>query len=78
VGWSATEPIRLVIATALRKLPDLGGRLTYEHLRSHEDPALWIADAVAWCHGAGKDWRRRVAPLVKEVIDVTGDIHPGH
>jgi hypothetical protein len=26
--------------------------------------ALWVSDAVAWCHGAGGDWLRRIAPLV--------------
>jgi hypothetical protein len=42
----------------------------YEHLRSHEDPALWIPDVLAWCHGAGGDWRRRIAPLVRTTVDV--------
>ncbi|MFJ6670293.1 hypothetical protein ACIQMJ_04195 [Actinosynnema sp. NPDC091369] len=42
----------------------------YEHLSSHGDPALWVPDAIAWCHGAGGEWRKRVAPLVEEVIDI--------
>jgi hypothetical protein len=41
-----------------------------EHLRSHEDPALWIPDVLAWCYGAGGDWRRRIAPAVRATIDV--------
>ncbi|HEV2781473.1 MAG TPA: hypothetical protein VGX25_18990 [Actinophytocola sp.] len=44
--------------------------VTYEHLQSHEDPALWVADAVAWCHGAGGDWRRRIGPMVESVVDL--------
>src|SRR2546425_7367379 len=32
--------------------------LSYEHLRPAEDPILWVSDAVAWCYGAGGDWRR--------------------
>jgi hypothetical protein len=44
--------------------------LTYEHLTSHCDPLMWIADVVGWCHGAGGDWKRRVLPLVSTVIEV--------
>ncbi|CAM3450824.1 hypothetical protein KIPE111705_09375 [Kibdelosporangium persicum] len=43
--------------------------LMYEHLPSSSEPGTWIADAVAWCHGAGGDWRRRVDPLVEHVFD---------
>jgi hypothetical protein len=42
----------------------------YEHLSSHGDPALWVPDAIAWCHGAGGEWRKRVAPLVEAVTDI--------
>jgi hypothetical protein len=38
--------------------------LAYEHIHASGEPALWISDAVAWCHGAGGDWLRRIAPLV--------------
>lgn len=38
--------------------------LAYEHIQASGEPALWISDAVAWCHGAGGDWPRRIAPLV--------------
>jgi hypothetical protein len=44
--------------------------VTYEHMSSHEEPILWIADAVAWCYGAGGDWWRRVKPIVELVTDV--------
>lgn len=44
--------------------------ITYEHMRSHEEPALWVADAVAWCYGAGGDWRRRVDPIVESATDL--------
>lgn len=40
---------------------------TYEHLRPHEEPLLWVADAVAWAHGAGGDWHRRSATMVSVV-----------
>ena len=44
--------------------------VAYEHLRSHQEPVLWAADAIAWCYGAGGDWRRRVQPVVEAVTDV--------
>jgi hypothetical protein len=47
----------------LGKRPSDAG-LTYEHLRPHEDPLLWLPDAIAWCVGAGEDWRRRIQPLL--------------
>lgn len=55
-----------VIDAALRKHGT--GELIYRHLRPHEEPVLWAADAIAWAVGAGGDWRRRVEPLVEELI----------
>jgi hypothetical protein len=51
----------------------LGGRpsetgVTYEHRDSTSTPLLWVPDAVAWCYGAGGDWRRRVQPGIAAVI----------
>lgn len=58
---------RRVIAAACR--PD-HAELRYEHLRPHEEPLLWLADAVAWAYGAGSDWRRRVLPLVETATEL--------
>ncbi|MFD9706012.1 hypothetical protein [Lentzea sp. NPDC059081] len=58
---------RLLIGTRT-KAHDAG--LVYEHIHSSAEPALWISDAVAWCHGAGGDWKRRIAPVVGSVIDL--------
>jgi hypothetical protein len=44
--------------------------MAYLHLQRYEEPALWIPDAVAWCYGAGREWRMRVGPLIKEVVDL--------
>jgi hypothetical protein len=41
----------------------------YDHVHTWAEPALWVSDAVAWCQGAGGDWRRRVSPLVISVTD---------
>lgn len=38
--------------------------LSYEHMRPHEEPILWVSDAVAWAYSAGGDWRRRVTQRV--------------
>lgn len=43
--------------------------LIYEHVDSTAEPLLWISDAVAWCFGAGGDWRRRADPLVADRIE---------
>ena len=45
--------------------------LVYEHTFSQLEPLIWAADLVGWAHGAGGDWRRRVAPAVERVIDCT-------
>jgi hypothetical protein len=45
--------------------------LTYEHLGGSREQLLWVADAVAWCFGAGGDWPRRVAPLIGRTVEVT-------
>lgn len=44
--------------------------LRYEHVDSASESLLWIADAVAWCHGAGGDWRRRVKPITAAVVNL--------
>jgi hypothetical protein len=44
--------------------------VVYEHMESWTEPALWISDAVAWCHGAGGDWKRRISPMVANVTDI--------
>jgi hypothetical protein len=54
---------------ALGPTPSKSG-LVHEHLRPYEDPLLWVPDAVAWCYGAGGDWRRRIAPLVQRSTDL--------
>lgn len=58
---------RRTLAGAVRKA---GGELNYEHFRPAEDPLLWVSDALAWCYGAGGEWRRRVGVLLDEVTDL--------
>lgn len=46
------------------KRQGLGETLAYDHQAPHEEPLLWIADAVAWSYTKGGDWKRRIEPLV--------------
>ena len=72
-GLALDREDRREIVRTLQRLRAPGDALAYEHFRPHEDPALWIPDAVAWCFGAGGDWRRRVELLVDKVVDC-GDL----
>jgi hypothetical protein len=45
-------------------------QLVYEHVDSTSESLLWIADVVAWCFGAGREWRKRVDPIVSTVVDL--------
>lgn len=58
---------RRTLAEAVRKA---GGELSYEHFRPAEDALLWVSDALAWCYGAGGEWRRRAGALLDEVVDL--------
>ena len=48
----------------------VASQLVYEHVDSATESLLWIADAAAWCHGAGRDWRQRIDPITSTVIDL--------
>jgi hypothetical protein len=45
-------------------------RFVYEHVDSTSEPLVWIADAAAWCFGAGGHWRRQIEPVVAAVVDL--------
>ncbi|MEO7193383.1 MAG: hypothetical protein ABIZ05_00945 [Pseudonocardiaceae bacterium] len=38
--------------------------LTYQHEDQTGKPMLWVADAIAWCAGAGGTWQTRIAPIL--------------
>lgn len=44
--------------------------LVYEHVDSTSESLLWIADIAAWCFGAGREWRKRIDPIVSTVVDL--------
>lgn len=43
---------------------------SYDHHDSKQEPLCWIADAAGWCFGAGGDWRRRIMPIIDDVIEL--------
>lgn len=38
--------------------------LVYAHKDPVGEPMLWMADATAWCAGAGGTWRARIASIL--------------
>lgn len=44
-----------------------GSKIEYLHQRAHEEPLLWIPDALAWCLTAGGHWRRGLEGFVTEL-----------
>ena len=62
--WHDKQTIRAVLGK------DAKESFIYEHVVSSLEQLLWIVDVVAWCYGAGGEWRRRVTPLVARVIDL--------
>ena len=41
----------------------------WDHLKRHEEPLLWVPDAVAWCINRGGDWERMVRSMIVETIE---------
>jgi hypothetical protein len=56
----------LVLDAALRKHGSQ--TLEYRHLSPYEELLLWVSDAVAWAVGEGGEWRRRVEPMIDDVV----------
>jgi hypothetical protein len=46
------------------------GSLRYDHLRSSEEPMLWVPDAIAWAWCRDRAWRALVAPMLSEIIEL--------
>lgn len=50
-------------------LSDLRSSLNWDHRQRHQEPLLWVPDAVAWCLNRGGEWARMVRPMIVETID---------
>lgn len=59
------------IQQALRRHP---GQylLTWEHTESTGELLLALPDLAAWCYGAGGEWRKRIEPILVDVIGLDG------
>lgn len=60
---------RRIIRSELQRVV---GDVRYGHQDAHAEPVLWIADALAWAHHAGGDWRRRFAPITRRSVRLIG------
>ena len=52
-----------------RQFKQCGATFEWDHRRRHEEPLLWVADAVAWCVNRGGEWERIVRPMTVETIE---------
>jgi hypothetical protein len=43
---------------------DAKGKVGFEHMYRHEEPLLWVADAIVWCANRGGEWLHRSAGLI--------------
>ena len=43
--------------------PRRGRSTQFCHMAKHEEPLLWVADAIAWCIQRGQPWAGRVASM---------------
>mgnify|MGYP000249338144 CR=1 FL=1 len=46
-------------------------RIGFQHFNRHEEPILWIADAIAWCDSRGGDWRKRVQDFIVSEVEIS-------
>ena len=44
--------------------------LSVTHLRSVEEPLLWLSDAAAWCVQRGGEWAASIDPIMRGVRTV--------
>ncbi|AXG12282.1 hypothetical protein [Intrasporangium calvum] len=55
------------IAHAARDLGLPKPPFDYYHQPRHEEPLLWVPDAVGWAWAKGGTWRARVSPFVRSI-----------
>lgn len=49
---------------------NLDGLLNYAFESPHQEPLLWVADAIAWSYTKGGDWKKRAKPLISGITSV--------
>ena len=59
---------RQQIAHHLAGFPD---QFSYTHANPHDEPPLWISDAIGWCWNRGGVWRKSVTRFIEKVVSVS-------
>ena len=70
------DDVRPVASTSFGDVREtLGGGWdgTYHHQHDHEEPLLWLADAISWCWNKGGEWARRLDGIDMEVVELPRD-----
>lgn len=49
----------------------LGDILSYAHEVPHQEPLLWVADAIAWSYTKGGEWKKRADPLIAGITKLS-------
>ena len=49
----------------------LANVVKYDFKAPHDEPLLWIPDAIAWSHVKGGDWKRRTKLLVDGIEELS-------
>lgn len=57
------------LAEDVKLLNEIRPSVSWDHRERHQEPLLWVADAVAWCVNRGGDWERIVRPMIAETIE---------
>lgn len=49
----------------------LGDILSYALEVPHQEPLLWVADAIAWSYTKGGEWKKRADPLIAGITKLS-------
>ena len=55
----------------LREALGSGWSGTYDHLRAHQEPLLWLPDAISWCWNKGGPWRDKLSSLDLKIVPLS-------
>ena len=54
-----------------RHLAGFTEQFSYTHSNAHDEPPLWISDAIGWCWNRGGAWRKSVTGFIEKVESVS-------
>lgn len=53
----------------VKHLNEIRPAFIWDYRERHQEPILWVADAVAWCVNRGGEWERMVRPMIIETFE---------